>query len=847
MEVQSMQRAQHGILVAFVMALLAAPAARSQGFALRDPIVPDIASIQQAGASEGARTSAAPLASRSRVSLTRSAPAVPRALPGVARGGVLVDTISLRQELLQAPATFGQAAGVAGEIAGFASAATTTDILTLTIEGRSYELSYVSHAIDPKVVMRHVTLQVLGSPASYARFSISGNGFIVGTLHTPRATYRIVPVDATTQNVYRVRSDGSASSLRYQRVAREIAGQIGDLERRHVQLERLADIRPEFSIGSDTGGTLNIKGGRLGKMARGKATAAAVLAALEPQSVLTRAPAGLEVRIKRESGSGPAKRIEFEQVINGIPVLQRNLINLAGDGTIREIRTAFVAPARVQSLPMISEQRALQHAVAALEEKFRARIEEVELVKPTELYYDVRPFEEHLVPEYRFSIDTAAHDSWIVRVNAYTGESEIGDPRYYADALGYRVCRDNGTGSGPLTCSDPGAVVIWNNPFGGAANCPFAAPMSGSVCTTLDPARAHSALLHADDVLKQIDAANPDYCCDLLGGADHSIDLVYKTRGTTLEGAYSIFTQSLVSAPTSNLFESVDVIWHELGHHYLDMYNPGLFSLPPAGQRFANAFHEAFSDVLSASIALNQSPGLEALYGEPWVMGDGDHGPGAGRDLRVDQLFTRLNDFSLSVHDRGLAIGNYFYRVKNASGMTNRRLLDLILNVGDRLQDYDGNGLDVLDFKTAVLNSVSPSETALLSAVNSVFTAMAQVPGGGPPPNPPGQPAPPGTPATPFPLQAAWIGCSILSNGQGVTNWGLNWPGVSGASNYVAYLQSLSSPWIFDAAVTPNTSIDAYIAGDGHQAVTFVAACNGNGCSNVSNPAGIAMLPQCFH
>jgi len=158
-----MQRAQHGILVAFVMALLAAPAARSQGFALRDPIVPDIASIQQAGASEGARTSAAPLASRSRVSLTRSAPAVPRALPGVARGGVLVDTISLRQELLQAPATFGQAAGVAGEIAGFASAATTTDILTLTIEGRSYELSYVSHAIDPKVVMRHVTLQVLGS------------------------------------------------------------------------------------------------------------------------------------------------------------------------------------------------------------------------------------------------------------------------------------------------------------------------------------------------------------------------------------------------------------------------------------------------------------------------------------------------------------------------------------------------------------------------------------------------------------------------------------------------------------------------------------------------------------
>jgi hypothetical protein len=54
------------------------------------------------------------------------------------------------------------------------------------------------------------------------------------------------------------------------------------------------------------------------------------------------------------------------------------------------------------------------------------------------------------------------------------------------------------------------------------------------------------------------------------------------------------------------------------------------------------------------------------------------------------------------------------------------------------------------------------------------------------------------------------------------TAWGLNWPGVSGASNYVAYLQSLSYPWIYDAAVTASTNIDAFISGDGHQAVSFV-------------------------
>ena len=258
-----------------------------------------------------------------------------------------------------------------------------------------------------------------------------------------------------------------------------------------------------------------------------------------------------------------------------------------------------------------------------------------------------------------------------------------------------------------------------------------------------------------------------DYSCNrFLWG--YFLSCALKTRGAGGEAYYSQFAQSLVSARTSSLFQSIDVVWHELGHHYLDTYNPGLNSLPPAGQRFANAFHEAFSDVFSAGIALNMNVGSEVLYGEPWVMGDGDHGPGVQRDLRVDRLFTQLNDLSQSAHDRGLAIGNYFYRVKNASGMSNRRLLDLILNVGDRLQDYDGNGLDVLDFKTAVLNSVSSSETALLSAVNSVFTAMAQVPGGGPPPNPPGQPA--RRPARPQHLSAsrpARIGCSILQAGLG--------------------------------------------------------------------------------
>ena len=835
-----MQRLKQGIRFVFavVVALVAAPSAWSQGFDLRDPILPDISTVQQARAP-------AALAAASRTPLTTdAAPSAPRALPGGTRGATFVQTLSLRQELLRGPAILGQA----GQSMGFKSTPAAAGVLALTLEGRSYELSIVSQAIDPKFAMRHVTLQVLGVAGGYARFSVSGDALIVGTVHTPQATYRIVPIDATTQQVYRVRADSGTKLLRYVRVARDAGAQISNVERRHVQLEQLADIHPEFAITSRAGGTLNIQGGRLGKLASGKVTAATLLAALAPHAELTLAPAKLQIRIQRVSGSGSARRIEFEQLINGIPVSRRNLVNLYADGTIREIRTSFVAPELVENVTILSEQQALEHAVTALEEKFRARLGEVELVKPTELHYDLRPFEQHLVPEYRFSVDTGAHGSWWVTVNAHTGASDIRDPRLFADTFGYRVCRTTPPTASPITCSDPGAVVMWNNPLGGTGNCPFADPMSGAnPCTMLDPGRAHSALLNADRALKDIHLANPDYCCDLLGGADRSIDLVYRTNGAVSDAYYSIFSESLVSAPGSSLFQSIDVVWHELGHHYLFMYNPGLFSLPPAGQRFANAFHEGFADAFSSSIALNTPSALSALYGEAWVVGDGPNGVGTTRDLRVDQLFTQLNDLTQDVHDRGQVIANYFYRVKTVSGISNRRILELVMNVGDRLVDYDGNGMDVFDFKTAVLNSISASETALLNAANSVFTAMGQVPGGGQPPIPPGQPAPPGAPGAPVPLVANWLGCGILSNGQGATTWILNWPSVSGASSYVAYLQSLSSPWIYDSAITSSNSIDAYITGTGHQAVSFVAACGIGGCSNTSNPAVISMLPQCFH
>jgi hypothetical protein len=820
----STKLASRSLLLAFLV--LATSPGWSQSFDLRDPILPEIDTAPRANA------------------LSAQEPLVADATPlGDLR--TPVGSLSIRPELLSGPSLLmsrGTGAGLGPQA--------DPGVLTLAIEGRRYELRFVSRTIDAKFGMHHATLEVLGEPESHARFSLTFDGLILGTLQTSRATYRIEPTDRTTQRVYRIRSGTGGKALRFTQFAEDGKDPISRLERRHVFLEQLAAIRPSFASSSETGRTLTVRDGKLGMLAAGRVTSGTLQNALLPHADLTFAPESLQLRVRsvRESNSG--RRVEFEQMIDGIPVRRRNVMLVASDGTIREIRTGFVAPERAPKDPIMSEREALDQATAALEEKFRARLAAVKLMRPAELHYHVQPFQESLVPKYRLTIDAGEHGSWVVSVNAQTGASDIFDQYFRADSFGYRICRDV-TSDHPLTCSDPGAEIMWSSPLGGGARCPFASPMGGNnPCINPDPGRANAALVNADRALKDINLANPGYCCSLIGGADRNIDLVYKTSGAGQIG-YLPTHETLVSPPGNNLFQTVDVVWHELGHHILHKYNPEVTDMASgSSEPFAKIFHEAFGDLMAAGIGLNVPPAFGGDVGDPWIMGDGSSGidPSLQRDLKESLSFSRLNNFFLNDHEKSRVIGNFFYRVKTTSGISNRRILELILDVGDRLMDYDVNGLDVLDFKNAVFESMSPSETALLNAVESTYVAMsADVPGGGTPPLPPGQPAPPSAPPPPVPLQTNFLGCFALASGQGATAWLASWPPTPGATFYVVYLQSLSVPWISDAAITSNNFMEASIWGAGHQAWVFAAACNVNGCGNISNRALISMLPMCEH
>lgn len=809
---------------------------------LRDPILPDSAETQRLG-------------KFAKVDRNRRASLSDDELSGLlgplnsfadARLGPsdLVGTLTIQADKLRGPTKVGSD----GEFAVFGEPVLERGVQTLTIEGRTYELGAIAEVIDPKFGFRHITMQVFDLPESYARFSVGLNRQVVGTVQTPAGTYRILPSGDGWQLVYRIREGANgAEPLRHKRIA-PVTSHEGArrLERRHVQLEKLADIGPEIVVTSEQGRTLSIRGGRLGILPRGKLRAADIARVLHKLSDLTYADSTLEVRTTEIRALRTGTRVEFEQVIKGIPVWRRNFIVVRHDGTIEELMTQLVDPARTQDLPFVSEGEALKHAADALEEKFKTRLAEIELITLPQLHYHVVPFQVDLVPRYQFAIDAGERGNWWVSVNAHTGESEVSDPRQFADVFGYHICRDPSGASAPhpTRCSDPGADIMWTNPLHGNPSCPYANPMGGyNPCVVGEAGAVQNALLNADRALKDIHQSGFASCCGSLGGPDRLVEVVYRTSGTTEPGAhYNTATESITTPVGDTSLESVENVWHEFGHHVLHKYNPNTTALyDQPNQKFASAFIESYGDVIEAGLAPLAYQNPQLYVGDPWIHGDGPNHPGPNRNLKDTQLtFAHLVSQS-DHHERGRAISSFFYQVKTASNISDRRFMELLLEVGDGLYDVDGNGLDLIDLKNALHLAIRPGETALLNAMDSKFTAMYS-PVDGIVPNPAAAPDP-SAPPTPNPVTARFYRCRTNASGVRWSDWLVEWPASPGATHYLGFLKGLGSPFISDITDTTNLSAIAAVRGT---AWASVEACNQNGCSSLSNQVQVyTKLPEC--
>lgn len=818
------RRQSAGAIVALLLSVSISSVSTADPSTLEDPILPDAAAIESLPAIPAAKTSATHELATTRV-------------PDAAAPAGSIGMLAIKAEDLIAPASRANG-GLTIQREAVAS------LHTLAIDGQVYELAPVDQTIDEKFGLRILSARVLNVPNAYARFMVTWDGAIVGTLATPSVAYRIASVAPGKQAVYRL-APRDARRLRP-------AARADKLERRHVQLEQLAAIAPEMVMSSEQGGTLELIGGRLGKLAPGKVTPATLEPLLQSVSDLAFRSTVPEIRISNVVRRPAGGRIEFEQTIEGIPVAARNFIRLGPDGTVLELSTQFVDPARAQiHLPFISRQQALKVAEEAVERHLHKSLSSVELLNPTQLYYRVQPFEKALQLEYRIDLQTQNDGNWEVTIDAYGGDAVVTDPRMFANnAFGHWVCRDSSGTLNPVKCNEPGALIVWYAPYQGTTTCPSRAPMEpGNPCVASEIGPAHQALARANTVLEPIHAANPAYCCDILGGSDRMLDVNVNVGGTYPANrvAYDRPTQSILSGSSNTDLNSYEVVWHEFGHHIVHMYNP-LIANSSNLSAFEGAFNEGIADTVSAAIAESVT-GPDFSWEDDWIIGDGSQWPNIPvrncKDPNVNfGVFATTPQGDVN-HVRGVAICALFYRIQRDSGITPRRLLELVLNVIARLKDYDGNRVDLTDLRNAIFLSTTANEAALRTALDTNFTQMHQPLGV--PPLPPNQPPPPGAPGRPV-LSSTGFQCALLANGW-ATLWFIDWLPVPQASFYTIYVKTTFRPFPDDVDVVTQTDINVWAQGRDPSGALIQGHVFGNACNTVcgatSNQVPVSMLASC--
>lgn len=757
------------------------------------------------------------------------------ALPDAQR----VAIIDFDADLLQAPLQ----ADAAGAVFGSASAPPAAP-LELSLAGRGYELAWLSETSDRTNAYRYVTMRVLNVPQSYARFTVTGNQ-VAGTVVTPQATYRLLSVESGKVAVYSLA--GRSKLAKYERIAEHGSTDISALERRHVQIERLAAIQPKRAFLVDRASHVTIEGGDLGKVPAGPVAASTVVSLVQDMSELTAASANLRVKVSKTLKQSGGQLVQFQQLINNVPVYYRNEVIVDAAGKVMGLTTNLVDETWAEDLPMISTAEAQAAAIREIDSLTKSHVQDYELLGATDLSY-LLDGPRKLVPYYTLGIRTLADgEIYGFAVNANSGVARRLIP---PAEFGWRVC-DGGPFApyaSPITCSDTGARIQWDQTYGAPRGCliPSRPRDGGGGCRENVPLGAHHAMTAANDVLKQVEAYNPGACCDYIGGLDKSVDVVFHTAARPEQAVYLPNVGSIVGGPVSWV-GSIETTWHEFGHHVL--YTGGTkvnwnAVYGQTGREFESAFVEAYGDLMDAVIASNRPVGTGLLdYGDPWIHSDGAFAPGgaARRDLKDPAItsFSHMTNLK-TPHENGRAISKYFYNVKVAANLNGLRLVEFLLVTGREMEDFDhSGGIDLIDLKTAMLRAARPDEPALRDAIEAQFAAMfnnvpVPAPGGAPP-----TPGYPGVPVPPFPVTPVFTGCGTVNNAP-VTNWRVDWSPVPLATKYRSTGLSSVRNWTFES---PQPFVDVYTNVNG---TVSVQSCNiANICSGPSVSVSVFHQSQC--
>jgi Zn-dependent metalloprotease len=219
-----------------------------------------------------------------------------------------------------------------------------------------------------------------------------------------------------------------------------VASSVAQVERRHAQAERIAEIKPVISVHPKNGFTTTLQGGAIGKVDVARLGESQVMAhLLQDLSVFTRATGDEEFEILSVGSRDDQgrRRVAFRQLIGGIPVDFQSKLEVGPDGDVWKLITRVFDPSAAPP-KLLSEQEARRIASDAIQRKFgHLGIEKIDWI-PAELEYVAKATSQEdygvaLTPTWRVPARiTATNDplhalgeTALVVINANTAEANI--------------------------------------------------------------------------------------------------------------------------------------------------------------------------------------------------------------------------------------------------------------------------------------------------------------------------------------------------------------------------------------------------------------------------------------
>lgn len=177
----------------------------------------------------------------------------------------------------------------------------------------------------------------------------------------------------------------------------------------------------------------------------------------------------------------------------------------------------------------------------------------------------------------------------------------------------------------------------------------------------------------------------------------------------------------------------------------------------------------------------------------------------------------------------------FYRRLQEITGISNQRLLGIVVGTMAGIRDLDGNGIDAGDFRRAVINTIRSEETALRAAVATVYSELyradASAPGGVTP-LPPGDPGPIGAPPITPSVWGSFSHCGT-HNGATVSVYSTQWTPTPDTSRYIGWVKMTSEVAFRYSAETPASQTQLWLisntTGEGR-----ISSCNAVGCSGLS-------------